>query len=73
MPRRIMTESKEVRGGSHLLGPFATSHDLGRIFHWAIFIPLPCLVFNHSSKRTRTAKQSYVILLQKQHWGILYL
>lgn len=73
MPERIMTESKEVRDGSDLLGSFSISHEPGRIFPRAIFITLPGLVFNHSSERTRTARQSYVILLQKRHWGILYL
>ena len=68
-----MTESKEVRDGSDLLGPFAISHEPGRIFPWAIFIALPGLAFNHSSKGTGTARRSYVILLQKRHWGILYL
>lgn len=68
-----MTESKGVRDGSDLSDPFAISHEPSRIFPWAIFIALPRLVFNHSSKETRTAKQSYVILLQQRHWGILYL
>lgn len=45
----------------------------GRIFPWAILIALPRLIFNHSSKETRTARQIYVTLLQQGHWGILYL
>lgn len=73
MPEKIMTESKEAGDGSDLLGSLSISHEPGRIFPWAIFITLPGLVFNCSSKRTRTARQSYVILLQKRHCGILYL